>query len=62
LCWYWSAATAISAAGWQKEADGGGRGLAAMNTASEYGFGAVIAALPGFLVLSKALAAFPIRC
>ena len=24
--------------------------LAAMNTASEYGFGAVIAALPGFLV------------
>lgn len=33
--------------------------LAAMNTASEYGFGAVIAALPGFLVLSKALAAIP---
>lgn len=30
-----------------------------MNTASEYGFGAVIAALPGFLVLSKALAAIP---
>ncbi|MDU2998466.1 MAG: GntP family permease, partial [Klebsiella pneumoniae] len=30
----------------------GGAILAAMNTASEYGFGAVIAALPGFLVLS----------
>ncbi len=37
----------------------GGAILAAMNTASEYGFGAVIAALPGFLVLSKALAAIP---
>ncbi|MBN0009220.1 GntP family permease, partial [Pseudomonas aeruginosa] len=32
----------------------GGAILAAMNSASEYGFGAVIAALPGFLVLSKA--------
>jgi H+/gluconate symporter-like permease len=30
-----------------------------MNTASEYGFGAVIAALPGFLVVSQALAAIP---
>ncbi|KMZ13006.1 D-beta-hydroxybutyrate permease [Candidatus Burkholderia humilis] len=29
--------------------------LAAMNTASEYGFGGVIAALPGFLVVSDAL-------
>ncbi|GAB5072078.1 GntP family permease [Citrobacter sedlakii] len=37
----------------------GGAILAAMNTASEYGFGAVIAALPGFLVLSNALAAIP---
>jgi H+/gluconate symporter-like permease len=37
----------------------GGAILAAMNTASEYGFGAVIAALPGFLVLSKALEAIP---
>ncbi|KFK94850.1 transporter [Serratia sp. Ag1] len=37
----------------------GGAMLAAMNTASEYGFGAVIAALPGFLVLSKALATIP---
>ncbi len=37
----------------------GGAILAAMNTASEYGFGAVIAALPGFLVLSHGLAAIP---
>ncbi len=33
--------------------------LAAMNTASEYGFGAVIAALPGFLVLAEALKKIP---
>ncbi|WP_337022867.1 MULTISPECIES: GntP family permease [unclassified Pantoea] len=33
--------------------------LAAMNTASEYGFGAVIAALPGFVVLSGVLQAIP---
>ena len=33
----------------------GGSLLAAMNTASEYGFGAVIAALPGFLVVANAL-------
>lgn len=33
--------------------------LAAMNTASEYGFGAVIAALPGFRVLADALKAIP---
>lgn len=33
--------------------------LAAMNTASEYGFGAVIAALPGFRVLAEALKAIP---
>jgi H+/gluconate symporter-like permease len=33
--------------------------LASMNTASEYGFGAVIAALPGFLVVANALAAIP---
>ncbi len=37
----------------------GGALLAAMNTASEYGFGAVIAALPGFLVIADALAAIP---
>ena len=30
-----------------------------MNTASEYGFGAVIAALPGFLVIADALKAIP---
>ena len=29
--------------------------LATMNTASEYGFGAIIAALPGFLVVANAL-------
>lgn len=33
--------------------------LAAMNTASEYGFGAVIAALPGFLVVANALNSIP---
>jgi H+/gluconate symporter-like permease len=33
--------------------------LASMNTASEYGFGAVIAALPGFLLISDALKKIP---
>ena len=33
--------------------------LASMNTASEYGFGAVIAALPGFLVVANALSSIP---
>jgi H+/gluconate symporter-like permease len=33
--------------------------LAAMNTASEYGFGGVIAALPGFIVVSDALKNIP---
>jgi H+/gluconate symporter-like permease len=33
--------------------------LAAMNTGSEYGFGGVIAALPGFLVVSNALKSIP---
>ena len=37
----------------------GGALLAAMNTASEYGFGAVIAALPGFLLIAEALKAIP---
>jgi H+/gluconate symporter-like permease len=37
----------------------GGALLAAMNTASEYGFGAVIAALPGFLLVADALGAIP---
>jgi len=33
--------------------------LASMNTASEYGFGGVIAALPGFVVVADALRAIP---
>lgn len=33
--------------------------LASMNTASEYGFGAVIAALPGFLVVADILKSIP---
>ena len=33
--------------------------LAAINTASEYGFGAVIAALPGFLLIADALKTIP---
>lgn len=33
--------------------------LAAMNTASEYGFGAVIAALPGFILIGEALRSIP---
>ena len=37
----------------------GGSMLAGMNTASEYGFGAVIAALPGFLVVANALGSIP---
>jgi H+/gluconate symporter-like permease len=48
----------------QRFADGtkaavGGSLLASMNTASEYGFGAVIASLPGFLVIKDALKAIP---
>ena len=37
----------------------GGALLASMNTASEYGFGAVIASLPGFLIVADALRAIP---
>lgn len=37
----------------------GGALLASMNTASEYGFGAVIAGLPGFVAISHALKAIP---
>jgi H+/gluconate symporter-like permease len=33
--------------------------LASMNTASEYGFGGVIAALPGFLIVAEGLKAIP---
>lgn len=48
----------------QKFADGSksaiaGALLASMNTASEYGFGAVIAALPGFIVIRDALKSIP---
>ncbi len=37
----------------------GGALLASMNTASEYGFGAVIAALPGFIAIREALTSIP---
>jgi H+/gluconate symporter-like permease len=37
----------------------GGALLASLNTASEYGFGAVIAALPGFAVIADALKSIP---
>lgn len=37
----------------------GGAMLAALNTASEYGFGTTIASLPGFLVVRKALEHIP---
>lgn len=37
----------------------GGAMLAALNTASEYGFGGVIAALPGFVQVADALKAIP---
>jgi H+/gluconate symporter-like permease len=37
----------------------GGALLAGMNTAVEYGFGAVIAALPGFLIVKEALKSIP---
>ena len=37
----------------------GGALLASMNTASEYGFGAVIAALPGFLLVANGLNSIP---
>jgi H+/gluconate symporter-like permease len=53
----WKPVTARFADG-TKQAIGGAL-LASMNTASEYGFGAVIAALPGFLVVANALAAIP---
>lgn len=48
----------------KKFADGaqnaiGGAMLASLNTASEYGFGAIIAALPGFLVVASALSSIP---
>ncbi|HEY5804167.1 MAG TPA: GntP family permease [Lysobacter sp.] len=57
LAFAWKPVMATFAEG-SKSAIGGAL-LAAMNTASEYGFGAVIAALPGFLVVANALAAIP---
>ncbi|MFG1374823.1 GntP family permease [Xanthobacter oligotrophicus] len=45
-------------AGGSKDAVSGAL-LASLNTATEYGFGAVIAALPGFLVIKGALSAIP---
>lgn len=54
--------------GWRNVKDGFAEGskpaiagalLASLNTASEYGFGAVIAALPGFFTISEALKAIP---
>lgn len=53
----WRAVSAKFAEG-SKSAIGGAL-LATMNTASEYGFGAVIAALPGFLVVANALSSIP---
>ncbi|MFG1479416.1 GntP family permease [Xanthobacter sp. V4C-4] len=44
--------------GGSKDAVGGAL-LASLNTATEYGFGAVIAALPGFLLIKSALSAIP---
>jgi H+/gluconate symporter-like permease len=57
LAFGWRAVRASFAEG-SKTAVGGAL-LASMNTASEYGFGAVIAALPGFLVVADALRAIP---
>jgi len=59
---------AVVALGWRQVSKGFAEGgktavsgalLASMNTASEYGFGAVIATLPGFLVIRDALASIP---
>ena len=57
LCLAWRPVTAKFAEG-TKTAVGGAL-LASMNTASEYGFGAVIAALPGFLLVANSLNAIP---
>ena len=57
LAFAWTPVVASFAEG-TKSAIGGAL-LASMNTASEYGFGAVIAALPGFLVVANALGAIP---
>ena len=57
MAFAWKPVVAQFAAG-TKSAIGGAL-LASMNTASEYGFGAVIAALPGFLVVANALGSIP---
>ncbi|MFT3762221.1 MAG: GntP family permease [Pseudoxanthomonas sp.] len=57
LAFAWKSVAASFAEG-SKSAIGGAL-LAGMNTASEYGFGAVIAALPGFLVVANALSSIP---
>ena len=53
----WRAVTRHLAAGTQAAV--AGALLASMNTASEYGFGAVIAALPGFKLVADALHSIP---
>ncbi len=59
---------AVTLLGWKQVSKGfaeggkaavGGALLASMNTASEYGFGAVIATLPGFVAIREALTAIP---
>jgi H+/gluconate symporter-like permease len=57
LVFAWRAVTAHLATGTQAAV--GGALLASMNTASEYGFGAVIAALPGFKLVADALHTIP---
>ncbi|MEO8803905.1 MAG: GntP family permease [Rudaea sp.] len=57
LVFAWKPVTRNFAAG--SQAAVGGALLASMNTASEYGFGAVIAALPGFRVVADALHSIP---
>ena len=57
LVFAWRPVTASFAEGSRSAV--GGALLASMNTASEYGFGAVIAALPGFLVVANALGSIP---
>ena len=57
LVFAWRAVMGRLAAGTQAAV--GGALLASMNTASEYGFGAVIAALPGFKLVADALHTIP---
>lgn len=57
LVFSWKAVTQRFAEG-SKNAVAGAL-LASLNTASEYGFGAVIAALPGFLYVAHALSSIP---